>query len=415
MLPLPTPSFDAFISYSHTDLGAVSQIANRLKDAGLSLFFDRDTILAGDRFQQKLEAGLQSSRSCVVFIGPTAAMPWQASELEAAIRQAIQNPLFRVIPVLLPGSTRKSLPIFLGGFSFVEYTDGLDDREILSRLISGIRGTVETGAEHQRVPSGSLFARRSTRELFEQYSELNFAEIDYHTSMPLTDLARLVKLHHPELPSATILENLSKARESVYDAKYADRTTAEDERFISFDAWQDELEALVLRLGVEPTECRALVVGVGNGNERPKLYRRFKRLTICDISPASLRTASRVLEPADTRHAAAEDLAFAKNGDFDLYISLRTFQSSFFNIRHAAFEANRALRRAGVAIISIPNVYVGPSGIGKGLESGDGGLDPHLSWSIADAVRRALLVAEFDVGIQTGRFEIYVTGKKLAP
>jgi SAM-dependent methyltransferase len=419
MTPLPpSKTYDAFISYSHADREVVKQIAEALKAQSLQVFLDSDVILPGDRFQEVLESGLKQSGACIVFIGPKGATNWQTNELSAAIRRETSTRSFRVIPVVLPGTDEKLLPIFLEAYAWVDYRSGADDREALLRLAAGVKGSVETGAQRQSVPDGSFFARSSTRELFEEYSPLDLSGIDYDTSLPLTDLARLVKLHHPEMSNSAILENLSKARASVYDAKYGDRTEKDDERFMDFEAWQLELEGIVSRLGLHrPDTARALVVGIGNGNERPRLYSRFQKLTITDVSPTSLSRCEPIFPRAITQHAAAEDLAFAQDGEFDIYISLRTFQSSFFNIRHAAFEANRVLRRGGIAVISVPNVYVGPTAVGKGLQSGDGrvALDANRSWSIADAIRRALLTAEFDCGIQTGLFEIYVTGRKVAP
>jgi SAM-dependent methyltransferase len=381
------------------------------------VFLDSEDILPGDRFEEKLEAGIKGSRACAVFIGATGPTPWQNNELRAAIRQETVSSALRVIPVVLPGADSDHLPAFLQAYSWVDYRSGPADRDAFLRLIAGITGSVESVAETHGIARDSIFVTKSTRELFERSSRFDLSGINYSLSVPLADLVRLVKLRYPETPSATILEELSRARASVYDAKYADRPVQDDERFMDFEAWQLELESIVSRLGLHrPDGARALVVGIGNGNERPRLYERFGSLTLSDVSPASLERCRTYFPRANTERAAAEDLAFAKSGAFDVYISLRTFQSSFFNVRHAAFEANRVLRRGGIAIVSVPNVYVGPKGVGKGLQSADSiSVDANLSWSAADAVRRALLTAEFDCGIQTGLFEIYVTGRKIAP
>jgi SAM-dependent methyltransferase len=412
-----TPAtFDAFISYARTDAGIVKRIVDILRTERFRVFLDIDTIRPGDRFEEGLEAGLLSSRACVVFVGPTGPTSWQANELRAAIREETAGASLRVIPVVLPSAKLESLPLFLRAYSWVDYRNGPDDAEAFQRLATGIRGSVESQAIITAVPDDSLFARNSTKVLFEQHSTLDLTGIDYSTSLPLTDLAKLVKLHQPDLSMAVIIEKLSMARASVYDAKYADRRPPEDERFLDFESWQQELESIVSRLIDRPDLTNALVVGIGNGNERPRLYDRFKSLTLTDVSPASLKRCESLFLTATLQHAAAEDLSCCKSGAFDLYISLRTFQSSFFNIRHAAFEANRVLRRGGIAIVSVPNVYLGSRAIGKGLQRGDGtGLDANLSWTAADMIRRSLLVAEFDCGIQTGLFEIYVTARKLAP
>jgi SAM-dependent methyltransferase len=410
-------SYDVFVSYSHRDLEVVRGIAAALKADGFSLFVDYESILAGDRFEDKLETGLSASRACIVCVGPGGPTPWQANELRAAIRAETANSSLRVIPLVLPGGSENLLPAFLQAYSWVDYRGGADDREALARLAAGVRGSVEAGPEKKDIPKDSFFVRQSTRALFEQHAPVDLSGIDYDTSLPLTDLARLVKLHHPQMSTTAILDTLSKARASVYDSKYANRTPQDDERFMDYEAWQQELEGIVSRMGLHrPDTLRAVVVGIGNGNERPRLYERFKKLTVTDVSPASLKRCESAFPRSDIQLAAAEELGFAESGSYDLYISLRTFQSSFFNVRHAAFEANRVLRRGGIAIVSVPNVYVDSKGVGKGLQSGgSAALDANLSWSTADAIRRALLTAEFDCGIQTGLFEIYITGHKLAP
>lgn len=416
--PEKEKQYDAFISYSNNDKEIVRLVVDRLKKWGLKLFVDFEAILPGDRFAEKLEGGLNLSKACIVFLGASGLTPWQTNEFRVAISLETSTLLsLRVIPVILPGANEAALPSFLQAYSWVDFRNGASDTEAFHRLVAGVNGSVESNAETHDIPTGSLFARKSTRELFEHLSPFDLSEIDYDMSLPLTDLARLVKLHHPTIATTQILEELSKARASVYDAKYGDRTRQDDERFMDIEAWQLELEGIVSRLGLQrPDNSRALVVGIGNGNERPRLYERFKKLSITDVSPESLRRAEAIFPKAEKCVAAAEDLHFAQDGAFDIYIALRTFQSSFFNIRHAAFEANRVLRRGGIAVISVPNVYVGTKGVAKGLQSGDGtSLDPNLSWSTADSIRRALLTAEFDCGIQTGLFEIYVTGKKLAP
>jgi len=109
----------------------------------------------------------------------------------------------------------------------------------------------------------------------------------------------------------------------------------------------------------------------------------------------------------------AEDLNKIHTASHDLYISLRSYQSSFFNIEDSVIEASRVTRRRGTAIISIPHIYVENGKVARGLQkSGSHFLDPHLPWELSDRVRRALYQAEFDCSIYTGDFEIYIIGQK---
>lgn len=412
-------TYDVFVSYARRDRSFVDRIVRCLEARGCRVFYDGHTtcVRPGDRWEDRLEEGLLGSTSCVVFVGAPGPTEWQSQEMRAAIREETSRSGLRVIPVLLPKASESSLPPFLRRYDWVDFRSGADDEDAFKRLLAGVKGVVESGADIDDVPADSLFARTSTRELLERFSPFDLTGVDYDTSLPLHDLARLVKLHHPRTPLPRILKGLLRARSKVYDEKYSRRTEREDERYLNFEGWQQELDAIVARAGNHrPEASRALVVGIGNGNERPRLYSRFRELTVVDISPASLDRAARHFPAARRHEASAEALSFAADGSYDVYIALRTFQSSFFNVRHAAFEANRVLRRDGVAVISVPNVYVGAKKAGKGLQRGDGFvLDPNLSWGIADSIRRALLTAEFDCGMQTGLFEIYVTGKKVAP
>lgn len=112
--------------------------------------------------------------------------------------------------------------------------------------------------------------------------------------------------------------------------------------------------------------------------------------------------------------AEAENLTRVDAISQDLYISLRTYQSTLFDIEEALFEAYRVLRPGGVCVISIPYIFYVEKKIMKGLiRPGTKELDIDLPYVLSDRIRRGMNRLDFDpVGIHTGQFEIYTYGQK---
>ncbi len=99
----------------------------------------------------------------------------------------------------------------------------------------------------------------------------------------------------------------------------------------------------------------------------------------------------------------------------DLYISLRTYQSTLFDIEESLFELYRILRPGGFCVISIPYVFYVNGEIKKGLirPGSKDELDIDLPYVLADRIRRGLNRLDFSsTGLRTGLFEIYVYGQK---
>jgi len=139
-------SFHVFLSYGRTDAQAVEFIAARLEDeAGLHPFLDAWHLIPGEPWQEELEAALDHSQTCAVFIGPAGLGPWENEEMRSALDTRVKHSGFRVIPVLLPGATmpeRGGLPRFLSRLTWVDFRgpQGLQDPDAFGRLLAGIRG-----------------------------------------------------------------------------------------------------------------------------------------------------------------------------------------------------------------------------------------------------------------------------------
>ena len=145
-------SFDVFLSYHNADKPVVEALARRLEDeVGVKPFLDKWHLVPGTPWQEELERALDDSRACAVFIGPNNIGPWENEEMRSALDEHVKQPGFRVVPVLLPGTTlpeRGALPRFLSRLTWVDFRGGLHDADAFRRLVAGIRGITPGRDDH---------------------------------------------------------------------------------------------------------------------------------------------------------------------------------------------------------------------------------------------------------------------------
>lgn len=133
-----------FLSYGEEDQGFVEALARRLQgDARLSFWFGPWHSVPGEPIQEQMEDALREAQACAVFVGSTQIEGWQNEQMRVAIQTRVKDePCYRVIPVLLPGTTRpkkRDLPSFLRRYEMVEF-GGPDDEQAFKRLLAGILG-----------------------------------------------------------------------------------------------------------------------------------------------------------------------------------------------------------------------------------------------------------------------------------
>ena len=85
---------------------------------------------------------------------------------------------------------------------------------------------------------------------------------------------------------------------------------------------------------------------------------KLRSFTAADISTEALRLAKEKYPQMHELVCPAEDLRHIANNSMDLYISLRTFQSTLFDRRVALHEAYRVLRNGGVVLLSVPIMFL---------------------------------------------------------
>ena len=152
--------YDVFLSHNSADKEAVENIAQRLRqEAKLQPFLDKWHLIPGEPWQEGLEEALDQSRTCAVFLGPGGLGPWENEEMRDALDQRVRNKSFRVIPVWLPGADPKdetTLPRFLRRLTWVDFRQGLEDKEAFHRLICGIQGIPPEPVEPQHTYKPTL-------------------------------------------------------------------------------------------------------------------------------------------------------------------------------------------------------------------------------------------------------------------
>ncbi len=193
------------------------------------------------------------------------------------------------------------------------------------------------------------------------------------------------------------------------------RQVAQDERHIDFDEWQKEFRSLIRVAGfANLRHVRAINVGIGNGTECPEFYGDFERFIGVDISLDALTRAKERFPKMQTSHTDGEHLMGVESGSQELYISLRTYQSTLFDIEEALFETYRVLRPGGFAIISVSNAHRINENVVPGiLRSSGREVDLDLPYDIANRIRASLTRLDFaKIGIRTGTYEVYAYGTK---
>jgi serine/threonine protein kinase len=132
--------FDAFLSYSPTDVDWAIRLKTSLEERGLTIWLDQEQIRPGNSIIAGLEAGLEMCKSCVLVVSRDAVRSqWVSDAYYRTVTLAKQKdrPL-QVIPVILG---KAELPGFLSTRNWVEFLDDTTFDANLERLIWGITGT----------------------------------------------------------------------------------------------------------------------------------------------------------------------------------------------------------------------------------------------------------------------------------
>lgn len=171
-----------------------------------------------------------------------------------------------------------------------------------------------------------------------------------------------LRRHNPGADAGELAEALSEARSLAFTTKYLDYRWEEDIRSV-IPGWTERFFAAVGHVFDETAAGGILVIGGGAGGEAARLWNKFgSRVTFADVSTPMVNMALAQAPLAAGVAAAAEDLEPLPDGRFDVYVSLRAYQSFLFDTRRALKEANRVLAADGRLLISISDGYLNAEG-----------------------------------------------------
>lgn len=256
-----------------------------------------------------------------------------------------------------------------------------------------------------------------------QKNSINVDNLNFAEEFTIYDLYRFCRIYYPNIPSEKIKQIIFLARSDAFTIKYAD--PKEDEKIkdihdIKYDGlkeWTYYFFDFISLFGIQNlTDLSLLDVGIGNGNSVTNIFIHVKNLNGTDISYKALEYAKNNLPNLKYLDNCAEELIDIKTGSIDLYVSLRTYQSTLFDVRAAMTEAYRVLRQEGVIIISIPIMFLKDDGtILTGLIR-PGDVEPNMEYAfeVAKRISNLLEILNFK-NINTyynSPFEIFIGAKR---
>jgi TIR domain len=158
-------TWDVFISHATEDKSAVAEpLANALKDAGLSVWYDRFELLLGDRLRRKIDEGLLHSRYGIVILSHSFFKKhWPQVELDGLAQREIDGEKV-ILPIwyeLTGGDVRTYSPTLADRLA-TSWSTGLENvvHEVLAAVRQvGWEGEHGRTAMHRPTPQSKLDTR----------------------------------------------------------------------------------------------------------------------------------------------------------------------------------------------------------------------------------------------------------------
>ena len=118
---MDSSTYDVFLSYSAVDKPRVRRLAERLRDAGLRVWFDEWVIAPGDDIYLAIERGLEAAQVQILCLSPAAlGSDWVTLERNTVLFRDPTNKHRRLIPLLLADCR---LPDTLRRYKYVDFRE----------------------------------------------------------------------------------------------------------------------------------------------------------------------------------------------------------------------------------------------------------------------------------------------------
>ena len=267
------------------------------------------------------------------------------------------------------------------------------------------------------IPDNSLYVKKRTSDLLLDNLKKCGLEISFMPDgwdVTIKDITSHCLSQNPGKAPNLVKKAVLQARADTYDQKYLRYSYSKDSRGLNTN-WISDFNCVLGELRINSlADYKTIVVGIGNGEEAP-LYTGISDITVVDIGTKSLSKAKRKLKSCKSYCAPAEYLTRIPTSSMDAYISLRTYQSSYFDISSALREAHRVLARKGVLIISVANGFRGDmENIIPGLViPGTNKVDHDRPYEVTNKIRKKLNDLGFvNLGTRTTIDGIYIYGEK---
>lgn len=436
--PTTLMQYNVFVSHNQLAKPWVRRFVDALRQVKLTVFFDEDSIEPGTRIVNAIDDALEASAVIVLIITPAAMeSEWVSMESAIAVHLDPKATARKLIPVILEPVERKKLPPSIRSITSVSlYDPAKRERELLrlfrslgvsSELASSVgksesfwQDVPEKNSESATLPEDSLYIRKRTRDLIIDYFPQKLCDLESIWPSPHLSFQDIITRAQLFFPGQwrEIKDTLQEARSRAYDDKYAEADAAQDARSLDPTGWEAELYQILRYLGMDQaSRLDFLNVGISNGSEWTDFFESARRIVGVDVSPASLKIASKRHPKIETVQSDAADLSEIESDSFDVYLSLRTYQSTLFDITKSVLEAARVLRPNGLFVVSLSDAHRVGNEVVRGILSSDSRqVDRDHPYILAEKIRRSLTSLGFThLGIRTGQFEVYVYGRRILP
>ena len=137
----PVGEFDVFIAYNSEDVEEVLALSKKLKKDGITLWYDKENIYAGDIFPEEMEEAISKAKCGMIILGKNGFGKWQRKEYDLLYKRHVDAGI-SIIPVLLPGCSKNELS-FLDLHDHVSFNNNIDENKAYDKLIKSIRKGIQ--------------------------------------------------------------------------------------------------------------------------------------------------------------------------------------------------------------------------------------------------------------------------------